>query len=191
MAELGPETRLCIECGSSRFYARERCNTCYIRLRKALRRSGQFELRLVHGKPLERLQSRAVPSLNGCLLYTGTLNNRGYGQISVNGAQVLAHRAMYELTVGPIPDGLALDHLCHNRDPNCMGGPTCLHRRCVNVEHLEPVTKEENSRRGRGGANNAVKTHCPAGHPYDETNTHVYRGTRHCRACNRAHKKVS
>lgn len=191
MAEPVPQMRRCVECGSSKFYARERCNACYVRLRKALRRSGQFKLRLVHGKPLERLLSRTTQSPNGCLLYTGTLSNRGYGQISVNGSPMLAHRAMYELTVGPIPAGLALDHTCHNRDPKCMGGATCLHRRCVNVDHLEPVTKEENTRRGKGGARNAAKTHCPVGHPYDESNTHVYKGSRQCRACNRAHKKAS
>lgn len=129
--------------------------------------------------------ARSAASPNGCLLYTGTLNNRGYGQISVDGAPMLAHRAIYELTAGPIPDGMALDHTCHNQDASCMGGDSCLHRRCINVEHLEPVTGAENTRRGKSWAINGTKTHCPQGHPYDITNTHLYDGRRYCRACNR------
>lgn len=181
---LGAERR-CVECGSSKFYARERCQTCYGRWRRKLRHAGEFTLALVHGAPLERLMARSAASPNGCLLYTGTLNNRGYGQISVDGAPMLAHRAIYELTAGPIPDGMALDHTCHNQDASCMGGDSCLHRRCINVEHLEPVTGAENTRRGKSWAINGTKTHCPQGHPYDITNTHLYDGRRYCRACNR------
>ncbi len=92
---------------------------------------------------------------------------------------VLAHRAMYEQIVGPIPEGLTLDHLCRNR-------------RCVRPGHLEPVTLAENKRRGESIAEqNRRKTHCPQGHPYDDENTewHQYRGAgkfgRHCKACRR------
>lgn len=179
------EDRKCVECSSPNFYARSRCQTCYGRLRRRQRREGSFELLLTHGAPLERLRSRTQAGPNGCLLYAGTLTRMGYGLISVEGAQKLAHRAIYELVIGPIPEGLFIDHTCHNRDQSCMGGPACLHRRCVNVDHLEPVSGAENTRRGKSWAINGAKTHCPAGHPYDEQNTHVYDGRRYCRACNR------
>lgn len=176
----------CVECGSTKFYARERCQTCYGRYRRQLKRRGEFVPLLVHGFPLEKLMERTKPGPNGCMLYTDTINDRGYGEIRVNGTLMLAHRAMYELTVAPIPDGLVLDHTCHNRDPLCMGGPTCLHRRCVNTDHLEVTTTGENTRRGKGWATNGLKTHCPTGHPYDEANTYVFDGRRYCRACNNA-----
>lgn len=88
-----------------------------------------------------------------------------------------AHVVVYELLVGPVPDGLELDHLCRN-----IG--------CVNPAHLEPVTHAENVRRGHAGRVNATrqqaKTHCPAGHPYDAANTAIgTRGERKCRACHR------
>lgn len=68
-----------------------------------------------------------------------------------------------------------MDHLC--RRPSC-----------VNPEHLEPVTRSENLRRGNVGQSglaqlNKAKTHCPKGHPYDEENTYHYKGSRYCRQC--------
>lgn len=127
----------------------------------------------------ERFWSK-VDRSGECWLWRAKLQNRGYGQFSFNGHAVLAHRFAYELLIGPIPDGLTLDHLC--RAPAC-----------VNPLHLEPVTHLENVRRGnavgpRPNARNAnaAKTHCPAGHPYDVTNTYRNaKGDRICRACNR------
>jgi hypothetical protein len=181
----------CVECASSKLYARSRCQTCYGRHRRELKRAGEFAPLLIIGAPLDRLMMRTEPGPNDCLLYIGTLNNGGYGQIMVDGSQMLAHRAAYRLQVGPIPDGMVLDHTCHNRDASCLGGRACLHRRCVNVAHLEPVSGAENTRRGRTWAINGTKTHCPSGHPYDEANTHVCGGRRYCRACNRALKAAS
>lgn len=185
-ASVGAEGRRCIECRSADFYARERCQTCYGRYRKQQKRAGTFSLLVVHGSALEKLTQRTELGPGDCVLYTGCVTNKGYGQISVGGRRQLAHRAIYELTVGPIPDGMALDHTCHNRDASCMGGESCLHRRCINVEHLEPVTGAENTRRGKSWAINGTKTHCPQGHPYDDENTYLYDGRRYCRACNRA-----
>lgn len=106
--------------------------------------------------------------------------SHGYGQIKGPRRSPLgAHRVAYELLVGPIPEGLTLDHLCHTRDPECTPGPACLHRRCVNPAHLEVVSASENTRRGVGR-----KTHCAHGHPWVEEN--IYRranGRAYCRLC--------
>jgi hypothetical protein len=108
-----------------------------------------------------------------CILWTGWIGAKGYGQFRIGRRIVLAHRAAYEAERGPIPAGLVIDHLC--RTPAC-----------VNVNHMEAVTKRENTLRGIGpSAMHALKTHCPKGHAYTESNTYIYRNQRTCRACNR------
>ena len=118
-----------------------------------------------------------------CWLWTGKPEAHGYGRLSIGRVdgkpvRMQAHRFAYELTVGPVPDGMVLDHLCRVR-------------LCVNPEHLEPVTVQENNRRGLARILNrenhqTAKTHCPQGHPYDEANTYVDPdGGRRCRACHR------
>lgn len=104
----------------------------------------------------------------------------GYGLFSPNrGRSVNAHRAVYEINVGPVPDGLVLDHLCRNRA-------------CCNPAHLDPVTQQINILRGEGlAADEARRTHCPSGHPYDEENTYVIPSrpnARYCRECARRHR---
>lgn len=119
-------------------------------------------------------------SPDGCWLWNGTTDRGGYGKAWFDGRMVQAHRAMFQVVAGEIPVGLHLDHLCRVR-------------RCVNPEHLEAVTVGENTRRstapGVAGQHNAVKTHCPAGHLYDEANTYMYRGKRNCRACANARRR--
>lgn len=103
---------------------------------------------------------------SGCWEWTAAMFPNGYGCIAQNGKPRKAHRIVYEFLVGPIPPGLHIDHLCRNR-------------RCVNPEHLEPVTPRENNRRAA-----AVRTQCPSGHAFDSNNTHIDpRGARRCRTC--------
>ena len=133
--------------------------------------------------PAERFWEKVEISDSGCWLWMAATFARGYGEFHHDGGPAYAHRWAYEALVGPIPDGLDLDHTCHNADLSCPGGP-CSHRRCVNPDHLEPVTHIENMRRGRTGAHNTAKTHCPQGHPYSGPNLYVDSdGRRRCRAC--------
>lgn len=114
------------------------------------------------------------PELGPCWLWNAAQNAEGYGNFTFGGRTVKAHRFTYELLVGPIPEGLELDHLCR------------VHH-CVNLAHLEPVTRSVNSQRGVNA--NTRKTHCPQGHPYDEGNTTRCKGRRYCRSCNRVQKR--
>lgn len=111
-----------------------------------------------------------------CWLWTPRPNAWGYGRFTIgHGAPAeLAHRFAYRERVGPIPEGLELDHLCRVRA-------------CVRPEHLEAVPRIVNIRRGVGGevarARMLAKTACPAGHPYAGDNLRLVAGNRKCREC--------
>jgi hypothetical protein len=115
---------------------------------------------------------------DGCWEWDGAKNVGGYGMVHWAGKRPVTHRVAYELAIGPIPDGLTLDHLCRNPG-------------CCNPAHLEPVTMRENILRGTQlAAKNAAKTHCKRGHPFDAGNTKIHIGPnghpqRGCRACSR------
>ena len=111
--------------------------------------------------------AKVVVVENGCWEWTAYVNTSWYGAIMTADRRMsLAHRVSYELHVGPIPDGLQLDHLCGNTI-------------CVRPEHLEPVTDLENKRRRY-----AAYTICASGHPYDADNTYIRpNGRRDCRTC--------
>lgn len=99
---------------------------------------------------------------------------------------VLAHRWLYERWIGPIPDGMELDHDCHNRDTSCAGGDQCVHRRCVNPLHMIVSSSGENSARSVNNVNNRRKalTRCKRGHLFEGDNLYLDAGGyRRCRAC--------
>lgn len=83
-----------------------------------------------------------------CWPWLGSITGVGYGNLKRGEKNSSAHRLAYELVVGPIPEGMTLDHLCHTNDLACSGGVACPHRRCVNPAHLEVVTLTENVLRG-------------------------------------------
>ena len=141
-----------------------------------------------HGDPLgggaDRILSndearfwQKVDKTDTCWLWTAA-KAQGYGRFYCGGRLHAAHRWSYELLIGPIPEGLHLDHLCRN--------PAS-----VNPAHLEPVTQRENIIRGTApAAEHAAATHCPQGHPYDEANTYLApNGWRQCRTCRAVHSR--
>lgn len=103
-------------------------------------------------------------------IWTAARTRDGHGRFRLPDRHVLAHRFAYEAEIGPIPEGLVLDHLCRTEP-------------CVRPFHLEPVTSGENVLRGVGpSALNARKTQCPRGHEYDAERN----GRRVCVACEAA-----
>lgn len=105
-----------------------------------------------------------------CYVFEGAKNKGGYGVVGLGRRELgtaLAHRVSYEMTYGPIPEGLDLDHLCCTKS-------------CINELHLEAVTKTENQRRQR-------KKYCRSGRHrmVDDNVLHPERGMgwRRCRAC--------
>lgn len=121
---------------------------------------------------------------SGCWRWTGKINTRGrgYGVFSWRDPDTgkpvteAAHRVAYKLWVGPIPDGLDLDHVRDNG---------CVHTDCVRApDHLEPVTEAENTRRYL-----LSLTECRNGHPYAEFGEPGITGQR-CRKCRHAAKKA-
>lgn len=123
---------------------------------------------------MDLLMSKVHLAPGGCWDWTGALDRGGYGRTWSWTKVVAAHRLSYELRVGPIPVGLDLDHLCRNR-------------RCVNPDHLEPVTRRENVLRGEGPSGQAARrTHCPTGHALEGDNllpAKLLKGKRECRKC--------
>lgn len=116
-----------------------------------------------------------VDAKGDCWEWCASVRRDGYGAFWDGRTMRPAHRVAYEMLVGPVPSHLQIDHLCKNR-------------RCVNPDHLEPVTAELNRIRGEYGkaaqAAQRNKTHCAQGHPYSGANLYVDpQGNRQCRTC--------
>lgn len=123
-----------------------------------------------------------VDKTESCWLWRGEVDKAGYGRFGggrVAGQKVSrsAHRFAYTEIVGPVPEGLQLDHLCRVR-------------RCVNPSHLEPVTCRENVRRSEAPTAIVARSpHCPRGHEFTPENSVLRGGRRRCRRCENEAKR--
>jgi hypothetical protein len=172
-------------CGR-KVYARGLCGMHYqrVRLGQPLGPAGEYPKGRVPTPITERLWAKVdVRGLDECWPWTGRLVSDGYGQIDGQGVAQSVHRVAYEDKVGPIPDGLTIDHLCHSRAAEagtCPGGP-CEHRRCCNPSHMEPVTHAQNVARSVP----SQKDRCKRGHDLTDPDNLKpnSRGARQCREC--------
>lgn len=114
-------------------------------------------------------ERKTVDPVSGCWVWTGPVNNNGYGKVG----NTYVHRLSYAVAKGPIPAETEIDHLCRNR-------------RCFNPEHLDAVTHTENVRRSpRTGS----ATHCAHGHQYVVVGFWMTGGRRRCKECRRLRER--
>jgi hypothetical protein len=120
--------------------------------------------------------SKSVVAESGCIEWAGAYNEGGYGVTRIEGAtRYYAHRVAYADSVGAVPAGLVLDHLCRNT-------------KCVNPTHLEPVSVRTNTVRGDNfkGANTGL---CGQGHPESDIDYRDGR-PRRCKSCHRDYMRA-
>ena len=161
--------------GCQRGYrARGFCSSHY---NKGLR-DGTLEI-VQHQRPDDERFWSFVDAEADCWVWTGSRHPTGYGQFAAKGGTKRSHRFAWELLVGEIPHAMTLDHICRNKP-------------CVNPDHMEVVTAQENNlRSGSFSALNARKTHCRHGHEFTPENTYVQynkgKPGRRCRTCQLAY----
>jgi hypothetical protein len=85
--------------------------------------------------PFDRLMRKVCAQPDGCLLFTGYLTEDGYGRVKAQGEAVYVHRVVYEKTIGPIPPGMEVDHVCRTRN-------------CVKPEHLALISRSDHGKQG-------------------------------------------
>lgn len=158
-------SEMCADAGCTRgVVARGYCDRHY----RLARRRGEIKAR--ERNPVARFWSN-VDRTGDCWLWLKAKDANGYGRVGWDGKVLLAHRVAYELVLGPIPDGLPLDHLCRVTN-------------CINPGHLEPVPTRENTARGDHPSATALRENrCVNGHDYTPENTYKWRGRRQCRQC--------
>lgn len=120
----------------------------------------------------DRLMARVIMIPEStCWHWTGCIDRDGYAKMSTKNRPTMVYRISYELFVGPIPEGMVIDHICRQRD-------------CVNPKHLEVVTSRENTMRSpiAPAALNARKTHCSEGHELVDA-SHPSKKQRGCLIC--------
>jgi hypothetical protein len=110
---------------------------------------------------------RPIPR-DDCWIWKGAID-RGYGLILVKGRKILAHRFSFQYFIGPVPRGLVVHHLCHNKN-------------CVNPIHLYLMRPDEHTSH-HSHMSSRFLTHCKRGHPMRDPNLYYCRGIRRCRAC--------
>jgi hypothetical protein len=112
---------------------------------------------------------------SGCHEWTGYVTVQGYATFSFSGRSYMAHVFSWWLNRGElVQKPLEIDHLCRNR-------------RCVNPDHLEPVTRSQNVRRG---LRSSLTPFCPQGHAYTPENTRLTKaGHRCCKQCDHLNSK--
>ena len=124
----------------------------------------------------ETILSRIFVMEDGCHYWLGWKNTKGYGGVTLHGKKWKVHRLIWCVVGNDLPDyepgGLQIDHLCRNTS-------------CCNPAHLQVVDQPTNMKRAVD-----QRTHCKAGHPWNEHNTYTYPdGGRMCRECGRRYAR--
>jgi hypothetical protein len=131
--------------------------------------------------------------MTDCVLVKAYLSRNGYGNVVIDNKVYRSNRGAWIQAHGEIPAGMVVDHICHNEAVErgeCEGGITCVHRACINVEHLRLTTQSENIMAGLHNIDN--RSHCNQGHPFIKENIMIRRnGKRECAECNRVRARAN
>lgn len=136
------------------------------------------------------LSHNCEKSDSGCLIWQRGISSTGYPQLNFKGKVYKLYRLLWEREFGSIPDGMVIDHDCHNKAAErgeCSGGK-CEHRKCLEVSHLKLSTHKANTLASplSKSSIHAAKTCCDKGHPLSGDNLgHISTrpGVRVCKTC--------